>query len=53
LGTDGKEYQTPYGLAGIRQVYQGTEGGKPCCPLDRDARMVINSTPRFARMIAY
>jgi hypothetical protein len=49
-----KEYQTPYGVATIsRHVYQSPQGGKTYCPLDRDARIVTSSTPRFAKMIAH
>jgi hypothetical protein len=49
-----KEYQTPYGVATVaRHVYQSSQGGKTYCPLDRDARIVTSSTPRFARMIAH
>src|SRR4028118_969866 len=49
-----KEYQTPYGVATVaRHVYQGAQGGRTYCPLDRDARIVVSSTPRFARMIAH
>ncbi len=49
-----KEFQTPYGVARIeRHVYQGSKGGKTCCPLDQNARIVVSSTPRFARVIAH
>ncbi len=49
-----KEYQTPYGVATVsRHVYQGPHGGKTYCPLDRDARIVVSSTPRFAKVIAH
>jgi hypothetical protein len=49
-----KQYQTPYGVAAVeRHVYQGPKGGPTHCPLDRDARIVVSSTPRFARMIAH
>lgn len=49
-----KEYQTPYGVAIVaRHVYQSSQGGKTYCPLDRDARIVTSSTPRFAKMIAH
>ena len=45
-----KEYQTPYGVATVaRHVYQSPQGGKTYCPLDRDARIVTSSTPRFAK----
>src|SRR5512143_2749613 len=49
-----KEYQTPYGVATVaRHVYQSSQGGRTYCPLDRDARIVVSSTPRFAKMIAH
>jgi hypothetical protein len=48
-----KDYQTPYGVATVeRHVYQGTKGGATYCPLDRDARIVVSSTPKFAKMVA-
>src|SRR3954454_6809946 len=48
-----KDYQTPYGVATVaRHVYQTPQGGPTYCPLDRDARIVVNSTPRFAKMIS-
>jgi hypothetical protein len=48
-----KDYQTPYGVATIeRHVYQGSKGGATYCPLDRDARIVVSSTPKFAKMVA-
>jgi hypothetical protein len=49
-----KDYQTPYGVATVaRHVYQPSRGGTTFCPLDRDARIVVSSTPRFAKMIAH
>jgi hypothetical protein len=49
-----KDYQTPYGVATVRRhVYQPPRGGKTLCPLDRDARVVVSSTPRFAKQIAH
>lgn len=49
-----KDYQTPYGVATVaRHVYQSPQGGKTYCPLDREARIVVSSTPRFAKMIAH
>ena len=49
-----KEYQTPYGVATVaRHVYQSPQGGKTYCPLDREARIVVSSTTRFAKMIAH
>ena len=52
MGKVRKDDQTPYGVATVeRHVYQGSKGGLTHCPLDRDARIVVISTPRFARMI--
>ena len=49
-----KDYQTPYGVATVaRHVYQGPQGGPTYCPLDRDARIVVSSTPRFAKMVSH
>jgi hypothetical protein len=49
-----KEYQTPYGVATVsRHVYQSSQGGTTYCPLDRDARIIVSSTPRFAKLIAH
>src|SRR3954467_8134993 len=49
-----KEYQTPYGVATVaRHVYQSPQGGKTYCPLDRDARIVTSSTPRFAKVLSH
>jgi hypothetical protein len=49
-----KDYQTPYGVATVaRHVYQSPRGGATYCPLDRDARIVVSSTPRFAKTIAH
>src|SRR4051812_40874821 len=49
-----KDYQTPYGVATVaRHVYQGTQGGPTYCPLDQDARIVVSSTPKFAKTVAH
>src|SRR3954465_6373015 len=49
-----KEYQTPYGVAPIeRHVYQSSRGGRTYCPLDRNARIVGSSTPKFAKMVSF
>ncbi len=53
-GRHAKDYQTPYGVASVpRHVYQPSRGGKTYCPLDEAARIVVSSTPRFARIIAH
>ncbi len=49
-----KDYQTPYGVATVaRHVYQSPQGGPTYCPLDRDARIVVTSTPRFAKILSH
>jgi len=49
-----KIYQSPYGPVVVaRHVYQTSVGGKTYCPLDREARIVVSSTPRFARMVSH
>ena len=49
-----KSYQTPYGVAEAkRHVYQRSKGGKTYCPMERDARIVVTSTPRFAKQISH
>ncbi len=53
-GEVAKIYQTPYGEVEVpRHVYQRSEGGKTFCPLERDARIVVSSTPRFAKVISH
>ena len=49
-----KEYQTPYGVAPVaRHIYRSRRGGRTYCPLDRNARIVGSSTPRFAKMVSH
>jgi hypothetical protein len=48
-----KDYQTPYGMTTLeRHVYQSPQGGATYCPLDRDARILVSSTPKFAKMVS-
>jgi hypothetical protein len=52
-GQEPKTYQTPYGEALIhRHVYQTSQGGATFCPLERDARIILTSTPRFAKQVS-
>ena len=52
-GQEPKIYQTPYGEATVtRHVYQTGDGGTTFCPLERDARIILTSTPRFAMQIS-
>ena len=49
-----KTYQTPYGAVEIeRYVYQKGTGGATYCPLEVDGRIIITSTPRFAKQISH
>ena len=51
-GQEPKEYQTPYGPVTVnRHVYQSSKGGKTFCPLENDARIIITSTPKFAKTV--
>jgi hypothetical protein len=53
-GQEPKAYQTPYGEVSIaRHIYQTGEGGATFCPLERDARIILTSTPRFAMQISH
>lgn len=53
-GQQPKAYQTPYGEAVVeRHVYQTGEGGATFCPLERDARIILTATPRFAKQISF
>lgn len=52
-GQQPKCYQTPYGAVEVeRHVYQRSGGGATFCPLERDARIVITSTPFFAKQVS-
>lgn len=52
-GQEPKTYQTPYGEVVVaRHVYQTNQGGATYCPLEQDARIILTSTPRFAKQIS-
>ena len=54
MGLLPKNYQTPYGVTQIkRHVYQTAEGGATFCPLEKDARIILTSTPRFASQVSH
>ena len=53
-GQEPKDYQTPYGETTVaRHVYQAPQGGATFCPLERDARIILTATPRFAQMVSH
>jgi len=52
-GSHTKTYQCPFGEFELcRHVYQSNEGGSAYCPLDNDARILVFSTPKFAKMVS-
>jgi hypothetical protein len=53
-GLSNKCYQTPYGEVEIeRHIYQTAVGGTTFCPLEREARIILTSTPRFASQVSH
>lgn len=53
-GQQPKSYQSPYGKVSIeRHIYQSAAGGATFCPLEVDSRIVLTSTPRFAKQISH
>jgi Zn-finger protein len=49
-----KTYQCPFGEFELyRHVYQSNEGGSTYCPLDNDARILVFSTPKFAKTVSH
>jgi hypothetical protein len=52
-GEQPKAYQSPYGEVVVtRHVYQRSGGGTTYCPLERDGRIIITSTPLFAKQVS-
>jgi len=46
-------YETPYGPVQVeRHTYQSSQGGRAYVPLENDARMVLNSTPRYSQIVS-
>jgi hypothetical protein len=53
-GRINKCYQTPYGAIEIeRHIYQTSIGGTTFCPLEKEARIILTSTPRFASQMSH
>lgn len=49
-----KDYETPFGAVSVpRFCYQSSAGGATHVPLDHSARIIGNSTPRFAQMVSF
>ena len=52
-GKISKKYQTPYGEINLdRHIYQSSDGGKTYCPLEKDARIIVGTTPVFAKQVS-
>ena len=52
-GKTSKKYQTPYGEINLdRHVYQSSDGGKTYCPLEKNARIIVGTTPVFAKQVS-
>ena len=46
-------YETPYGPVQVkRHTYQTSKGGRAYVPLEKDGRMVLNSTPRYGQIVS-
>jgi len=46
-------YETPYGPVQLqRHTYQTCKGGRAYVPLENDARMILNSTPRYSQPVS-
>jgi len=53
-GSQNQSYQTPFGEVDVeRHVYQTSRGGTTYCPMERDARLLLNSTPRLAKITGF
>lgn len=54
MGLVPKYYQTPYGVTQVeRHVYQTAKGGATFCPLEKEARIILTATPRFASQVSH
>jgi len=52
-GRFSQTYETLYGSVDVqRHVYQSQHGGRTFCPLEEDARMLLNATPKYAKVVA-
>ena len=47
-----QDYETPYGSVAVaRHVYQTSGGGRTFVPLEENARMILNATPKLAKLV--
>lgn len=53
-GEHSEAYECPFGKITVsRHVYQSPEGGKTFCPMEHAARMILNSTPKYAKLLSH
>jgi hypothetical protein len=53
-GRTSQTYCTPFGPIRLpRSVYQSSDGGRLYCPLESEACLVLNSTPRYAKTVSH
>lgn len=53
-GLVAKTYQTPYGDIQVnRHLYQTAQGGSTYCPLEYNARIIQNATPKLAKILSH
>ena len=53
-GQFSQDYETPYGSVAVaRHVYQTSGGGRTFVPLEEKARMILNATPKLAKLVSY
>ncbi len=53
-GLQKEKYETIYGQIEVeRYVYQNSNGGKTFCPMENDAVVILNSTPRYAKIMTF
>lgn len=53
-GKSCEKYETPYGPVDVdRHTYQNSDGGVTYVPLEHGARLILNSTPLFARQVSF
>lgn len=52
-GKSPQTYESLFGPVDVeRHVYQSQHGGQTFCPLENTARMILNATPKYAKVVA-
>jgi hypothetical protein len=53
-GEQTEEYECPFGkIVVARHVYQNANGGRTFCPMEHGARLILNSTPKYAKLLSH